>query len=77
MVTWSKTAEPRLWKLGKSSEGIDGIWVTLDAYSERAPALRPIADVAKSLVLSEQARRSMRQANARADGGDAESYSAY
>jgi hypothetical protein len=61
LVEWSKTADPRLWKFGKSSDDRDGIWIPLDVWDERQTALKPRDPVARSLTLSPDAQRLMRQ----------------
>lgn len=64
LVEWAKTAEPRLWRFGKSSAGVDGIWVALDVWDQRATSMkRPVAEVVRSFTLSEAAQRSMRQSD--------------
>lgn len=35
LVEWSKSADPRLWKFGKSSDGRSGIWVALHVLADR------------------------------------------
>ena len=32
LVEWTRTAEPRFWRYGKSSDGRDGLWVALDVW---------------------------------------------
>ena len=36
LVEWAKTADRRKWKFGKSSTGIDGIWVAHDVWDQQA-----------------------------------------
>jgi hypothetical protein len=36
LVAWAETADPMFWKFGKSSDGIQGIWISRDAW-ERVP----------------------------------------
>lgn len=63
LVKWaqSEAADRRKWRFGKSSEGVDGIWVSIDVCDQRAAPMKPIAAAAQSLTLSEHALRSMRQ----------------
>jgi hypothetical protein len=62
LVEWSKTAEPRLWKLGKSSDGRDGIWIPLNVWQDGQASVRKTAEDqrARSLVLSQAAQKLMK-----------------
>lgn len=42
-VEWSKTADPKFWKFGKSSVGVDGIWIPLDVWDEGETTMKKIA----------------------------------
>jgi hypothetical protein len=70
LVTWAKTAEDRLWKFGKSSDGRDGIWVAYGIWEQRA-TVAPRGQTfpePKSLMLSEAARKVMRDVDAERNG---------
>lgn len=43
LCEWRKTADPKFWKFGKSSDGVDGIWVPLNIWSEGQAAIRTIS----------------------------------
>jgi hypothetical protein len=43
LVEWTKTAEPKFWKFGKSSVGVDGIWIPHNAWDEGVSAMKKIA----------------------------------
>jgi hypothetical protein len=62
LVEWSKTAEPRLWKFGKSSDDRDGIWIPLDVWQDGQAAVRKAAASIekRSYALSEAALKVMR-----------------
>ena len=62
LVEWSKTAEPRLWKFGKSSDGRDGIWIPLNVWQDGMAAVREAGPKVKerSYVLSEAAQKVMK-----------------
>lgn len=36
LVTWTKAADPRFWKFGKSSDGKSGLWIDLDTWETRS-----------------------------------------
>jgi len=61
LVEWSKTAEPRMWKFGTSSDGRDGIWIPLNVWQDGQAAVKKAAVEAKdrSFVLSDAARKVM------------------
>jgi len=48
LVEWVKTAELRLWKFSKSSDGRDGIWIPLNVWQEGRPAAKSAAPVASA-----------------------------
>jgi hypothetical protein len=62
LVEWSKTAEPRMWKLGRSSDGMDGIWIPLNVWQDGQASVRKAAEDqrARSLVLSQAAQKLMK-----------------
>ena len=73
LVEWAKTAEPRLWKFGTSSDGRNGIWIPLSVWQDGQPSVKAAA-VAKerSLALSDAARKVMKEIDeARAWGREA------
>lgn len=37
LVKWTETADPMFWRLGKSSDGRDGVWVSWDVW-DKPPA---------------------------------------
>jgi hypothetical protein len=43
LVEWTKTAEPKFWKFGKSSVGVEGIWIPHNAWDEGVSAMKKIA----------------------------------
>jgi len=57
LVEWSKTADPRLWKFGLSSDNRQGIWVSYDTWENRQVTTRRIvrADAPQRLELSAEA----------------------
>jgi hypothetical protein len=62
LVEWSKTAEPNLWKFGKSSDDRDGIWIPLDVWQDGQAAIRKAAASTekRSYALSEATLKVMR-----------------
>jgi hypothetical protein len=68
LVEWSKSADMRLWRFGKSSDGRDGIWIPWDVW-DNAPAPAPrIGEFAKSFTLSPQAVKTMVDLDAERNG---------
>jgi len=65
LVEWSKTAESRLWRFGKSSDGRDGIWIPLDVWQDGQAIILRSGPAAKerSLMLSDHVKRTMRQSD--------------
>ena len=61
LVEWSKTAELRLWKFGRSSDGREGIWIPLNVWQDGQASVKKAAVEAKdrSFVLSDAARKVM------------------
>ena len=56
LVEWAKTADPRKWKYGKSSDNKQGIWIAHDIWDQRQMAARiSKADLPQKLELSEVA----------------------
>lgn len=41
LVEWAKTADVRLWKFGKASDGREGIWVDYKTWDDGQKAMRP------------------------------------
>lgn len=72
LLKWSETAELRLWKLGKSSDGVDGIWIPLNVWQDgQADARARPSTKERSFVLSEAARKVMKDVDeARSWGGE-------
>jgi hypothetical protein len=75
-VEWTKTADPRLWKFGVSSDNRKGLWISYDTWDLRQAAARRVgsgAELPPRLSLSEEALRAMalvdaeRNANLAAD----------
>jgi hypothetical protein len=50
LVEWSKTADPREWKFGISSDGRSGIWVAFAVWDDRQTVARKIGDVAAAVT---------------------------
>ena len=70
-VEWSKTADPRQWKFGVSSDNRNGIWVSYDIWDLRQIAARkvkPSAELPQRLSLSEEALRAMAAVDAERNG---------
>lgn len=64
LVEWSKTAEPRLWKFGQSSDGRDGIWIPLSVWQDGQASVKPSrAPEKRSMALSDAALKVMRDAD--------------
>jgi hypothetical protein len=59
LVEWSKTADMRLWKFGKSSDGRDGMWIAWDVWDNTPVPMRSIGAAAASFTLSAAARKTM------------------
>lgn len=74
LVEWSKTAEPRLWKFGKSSDGRDGIWIPLSVWQDGQAAVKTSPQPEKrSFALSEATLKVMKDVDeARSWSGAAE-----
>lgn len=71
LAIWAKTAEPRLWKFGKSSDGVDGIWIPLDIWQDGMVAVGKAAQTEKlSFALSEAALKVMRDVDEARSWGD-------
>jgi hypothetical protein len=70
LVEWSKTADPRLWRFGTSSDNRQGIWVSYDTWENRQVTARRItrADEPQRLELSEEAKRVMGMVDAERNG---------
>jgi hypothetical protein len=49
-VEWSKTADPKLWKFGVSSDKRQGIWISYDTWDLRGTAARKLSDIAKPII---------------------------
>ena len=68
-VEWAKTADPKLWKFGVSSDNRKGIWISHDTWdlrqvtARRVPAAEP-----QRLALSEEALRAMALVDAERSG---------
>ncbi len=64
LVEWSKTANLRLWKFGKSSDGREGIWIPLNVWQDGQPSASagPRAEK-QSFALSDAAIKVMREAD--------------
>lgn len=61
LVIWTKTADPRLWKFGQSSDGRDGIWIPLDVWQDGQAATRARPEApARSYALSDAALKVVR-----------------
>lgn len=50
LVEWSKTADPRLWKFGRSSDARAGIWVSWDTWDNRQTVARTIGHAASAVA---------------------------
>jgi hypothetical protein len=59
LVEWSKTADARLWRFGKSSDNRDGIWIAWDVWDDRPAPMRSIGGAAGAFALSQAARKTM------------------
>lgn len=49
-VEWAKTADPKLWKFGVSSDNRNGIWVSYDTWDLRQIATRKLSDIAQPII---------------------------
>lgn len=49
-VEWSKTAETKWWKFGRSSDNRAGIWIPYGEWDRRPAGMRKIGDIAKDVV---------------------------
>jgi hypothetical protein len=67
LVEWSRTASEREWRLGKSSDGRDGIWVSWSIWEDGAP-MKKIGDAAREIreqfKLTPQAHKTMADVDA-------------
>lgn len=67
LLEWSKAASEREWRLGKSSDGRDGIWVSWSVWEEGAP-MKKIGDAAREIreqfKLTPQAHKTMADVDA-------------
>ena len=71
LVEWSKTAEPRLWKFGRSSDGRDIIWIPLNVWQDGQPRVSAGQNTEKrSLALSEAALKVMKDVDEARSWGD-------
>jgi len=73
LVEWSKSADDRLWKFGKSTDGRSGIWVAYNIWDDRQTVARKVSPAAQSqpLGLSEATLKAMKQVDdARSWGQD-------
>lgn len=50
LVEWAGTADPRLWRYGKSSDGRNGIWVAFHVWSDGQAAARSIGELAHTVA---------------------------
>jgi hypothetical protein len=70
-VEWAKTANPRLWKFGVSSDNHQGIWISYDTWDLRQITARkagPETALPPRLALSEEALRAMALVDAERNG---------
>jgi len=69
-VEWAKSANPRLWKFGVSSDNRNGIWISYDTWDLRQITARRVPDAAipPRLALSEEALRAMASRDAERSG---------
>lgn len=50
LCEWAKTAERKFWKYGKSSTGVDGIWIPYNVWDEGTAALKKSSEFATMTV---------------------------
>jgi hypothetical protein len=50
LCEWTKTAEPKLWKFGKSSTGVDGIWIPYNVWDDGPSAVKKSGEFATMTV---------------------------
>jgi hypothetical protein len=70
-VEWAKTANPRLWKFGVSSDNRQGIWISYDTWDLRQIAARKASHASElppRLDLSDEAKRAMVSRDAERSG---------
>lgn len=49
-VEWAKTANPRLWKYGVSSDNRQGIWISYDTWDLRQIATKKLSDITQPII---------------------------
>jgi hypothetical protein len=52
LVEWAKTADAKWWRFGKSSVGVDGIWVPINVFEDGQEAMKAI-ERAKTMTMDE------------------------
>lgn len=55
LVEWAKTADPKWWKFGRSTNNKPGIWIPLSVWQEMAGAMKQIGSSVPPDVQRDQA----------------------